>query len=334
MDTDRKVLRLCAVVIVCAVVLRLLGGTDFGAALLGSQRVSSAIIFLGTGRLVKAADPAEAPAGQISETQPDTLLLSDTQEAVKTPLTFTAADAQGIRLTNYPGYSVDLSELLLQPLSWDLTEDGPAVLILHSHATESYLNTEGYTESSDYRTLDEDYNMISIGDRVAEILEAGGVEVLHDRTLHDYPSYNGSYTDSRKTVEAYLEQYPSIRMVLDLHRDAAEDASGKQISYTVQTELGKAATLMLVVGTNGGGTNHPNWRENLALGVKLYAQLERLTPGICRPISLRNSRFNQDLSTGALLVEVGAAGNTRQEALVAAEILAQAILDLAYGTSG
>ena len=89
---------------------------------------------------------------------------------------------------------------------------------------------------------------------------------------------------------------------------------------------------MLVVGSDAGGLSHPHWQENMALAVKLHAQLEKNCPGICRPISFRSQCFNQDLSPGALLVEVGAAGNTRAEALLATEQLAQGILALAHGT--
>ena len=94
-----------------------------------------------------------------------------------------------------------------------------------------------------------------------------------------------------------------------------------------------SAQIMFVVGTNGTGLKHPNWKENLALALKLQVQMERIASGICRNINLRGQRFNQDKSPGALLVEVGAAGNTREEALRAVEVLAQAILDLSHGTA-
>ena len=193
---------------------------------------------------------------------------------------------------------------------------------------ESYEKTENYTESSAYRTLDENYNVISVGDHLAEILSRQGIAVLQDKTLHDYPSYNGSYSNSRKTLATYLQEYPSIQLVLDIHRDAMADSAGNQIGYTISTEKGTAAKVMLVVGCN-----NPGWQENAALAVKLQAQLEKLCPGICRPMSLRKSRFNQDLSPGAILIEMGAAGNTRQEALLAAEYVAEAILALAGGVT-
>ena len=328
MDTERKILRTGALVIGCAVALRLLSGSFLGTAVqaFGEQELASVLLFLGTGRLVRTAEPKEPTEPE--QTQPE---VTQPAEEMTLPV-FSAEDAGLVDMYSYCDYVVDVPALLQQPLGWDLTQEGPAVLILHTHGTESYTKTESYEESSLYRTLDEGYNVVSVGERIGQILEAGGVQVVHDRTLHDYPSYNGSYSHARAAIEKYLEDYPSIRMVLDIHRDAAEDVNGNQIGYTVQTEKGEAAKLMLVVGTDAGGLHHPDWQQNMALGVKLHVQLQRRCPEICRSISFRSSRFNQDLSPGALLVEVGAAGNTRQEALLAAEILAQGILDLARGT--
>lgn len=335
MDMERKTLRIGAAVIGCALLLRLLSGSFLGSAVqaLGQQQVASLLLFLETGRVVRlpqVQDDTKPPETTPEETVPPA---PTQQQGESAQAVFSKADAERVALHNYCGYEADVSALLQQPLSWDLTGDGPTVLILHTHATESYTNTENYTESSSYRTLDTNYNMVSIGDRVAALLEEGGVQVIHDRTLHDKPSYNGAYTQSREAVQAYLEQYPSIRLVLDLHRDAIEDSSGSQVGYTLQTDAGTAAKLMLVVGTDAGGLSHPHWQDNLSLAVKLHAMLEKDNAGICRPMSFRSSRFNQDLSPGAVLVEVGAAGNTRQEALLAAEILADAILDLAHGAT-
>jgi stage II sporulation protein P len=226
----------------------------------------------------------------------------------------------------------DLARLLEQPLTWNLRQQEPTVLILHSHATESYTpGGRSYTEASPFRTLDEQNNMLSIGDLVAERLEEAGITVLHDRQLHDYPSYNGSYVNARASMQKYLEEYPSILLVLDLHRDAAEDASGKQIAYTAESKYGKTAKLMMVMGMDTAARPHKNWQENLSLALKLQVLLEKECPGVTRPISLWASRLNQDLCSGAVLVEVGAAGNTRQEALNAAELLSDAIISLAHG---
>lgn len=331
MDNDRKILRLGAVVILCAIVLRLLGSVGLGSAVsaLSQSDAASVMLFLQTGRVVRQAQTQTQAQEEPEQTQPQ----STQPEAEISPVVFSQEDAQLVSVNSYTSYETDLEAMLQQPLSWDLTQEEPTVLILHTHGSESYTQTEDYVESASYRTLDDGYNVVSIGDRLTELLEEKGIRVIHDRTLHDYPSYNGSYEDARQKLRAYLSEYPSICLVLDIHRDAMEDASGSQIGYTVQTEKGTAAKLMLVVGTDAGGLTHPNWRENMALAVKLQAQLEKVCPGICRPISLRTSRFNQDLTAGAVLVEVGAAGNTRQEALTAAEYLAEGILALANGTT-
>ena len=183
-----------------------------------------------------------------------------------------------------------------------------------------------------YKVINNTYNMVSVGTYVAQLLEAAGISVIHDTALHDQPSYNDAYSNSRTSVQAYLEQYPSIRLVLDLHRDAIEDANGNQVAQTVFAGDQTYASLMLVVGSNYSGLNHPKWQENFALALKLQTQLEGIIPGICRKINLRSQRFNQDLSTGALLVEVGTSGNSRQEALRSAKVLAEAIISLAYGS--
>lgn len=324
MKPEQTALRLGTAVLIGAILLRLLSGiSDSAAQALPQTELAQVLLFLQTGRLagpetLQITPPATEPAP--TETQAPT-------EPPAPAAIFTAQQAEQIQLRNATDYSMDLAALLTQPLDWELTGEAPTVLILHTHGTESYADAE------DFRSTDETENMLAVGDRLAALLEAEGIGVLHDRTLHDLDSYNGSYAHARASLEQYLAQYPSIRLVLDLHRDAAEDASGQQIDYTVTTPAGEAAKLMLVLGTDAGGFHHPRWQENMALAVKLQASLETTCPGICRPIYVRTSRFNQDLSTGALLIEVGAAGNTLSEALLATDILAQGIVALAHGAN-
>ena len=328
MKSERTQLRIGIFILVCCLLVQLFfgGAWDMLRNALSAPEVLAFLFYTQTGKRVTVFTQPDKPDSPITET--GNPLISDTPPAAAV---FSPEDAAVIEVTNYCGYSVDREDLVTKPLSWNLTQDGPAVLIVHTHATESYTKTEHYQESSGYRTLNTDYNVVSIGSHIAEKLEAGGIQVIHDTSLHDYPSYNDSYENSRKSVQQYLQEYPSIRLVLDIHRDAIESSSGNQISYTVDCDGREAAQVMLVVGTDANGLTHPNWRDNMALAMKLCAQLEKNTPGICRPISFRKQRFNQDLSAGALLLEMGAAGNTRQEALLAAELVAQGILDLAYG---
>lgn len=328
MELEKRSLRFGAWVIAGALALRLLSNGALAPVVkkLLAPETACVLMFMETGRLVRPVAPQPQPEATQPETTPQ-----DTPAVQQ--VAFSAEDAQLVQVNSVCGYQVDLQQLLRQPLHWDLTQDGPAVLIVHSHGTESYQKTEDYQESSSYRTLNPDYNVVSVGDRIAQILQAGGVEVIHDRTMHDYPSYTDAYNQSRQSVQNYLTQYPSIRVVLDIHRDAVQTADGAQKGYTTHVAGQAAAQLMMVVGTDASGLSHPNWQENMALAAKLHAQLEKTAPGLCRPISFRSQRFNQDLSAGAMLVEVGAAGNTRAEALLGAQLLAESLLALAHGTS-
>lgn len=245
---------------------------------------------------------------------------------------FRVRDAEKVRVLNTGNQAPDLGKLMDAPLTWQLVQEAPTVLILHTHTTESYSKSgETYTETAAYRTLDEDYNLLSVGDRVAQLLEAGGVHVLHDRELHDYPSYNGAYNHARKSTAAILEAHPEIQLVLDIHRDAAESGKG-QLRTVAAIDGQEGAQLMFVLGCGNAGLPHPDWEENLSAALKLQLLLEQETPGITRPIDIRPQRFNQDLGGTALLVEIGAAGNSHQEAILAAEKLAEAILELKNGS--
>lgn len=330
MDNEKQSLRAGAAVILCALILRLGMGGFFRpvARLFAQPNMASLLIYLETGRIVRFSDSLEDTTIFVPAVQTDTEPPTEAALPCFGATDRGAVEIRGVEVT------ADVEALLEKPLEWDLTGDEPTVLIYHSHATESFTPSPGenYQESSAYRTLDRDYNMVSIGTRVAELLEAGGVRVIHDRGLHDYPSYNTSYNQSRESMAAWLEQYPSIRLVLDLHRDASGDNSNQMTTHaTVDGE--NAAQLMLVVAAGTTARPVPQWQENLALGLKLHVQLERTAPGITRYINLRSSRFNQDLSPGALLVEVGAAGDTHGEALKAAEVLAEAILALKHGAN-
>lgn len=323
MNSYRRSLQVGKAAIAWALVLRLwmAGVPERVLRRLSQPDMASFLIYLETGRDVRFSLSRKNTVAAFSRESPAPVL-PEPDRAV-----FSRQEAEDIAIRYSCQHRPDLQALLTQPLDWNLADGEKRVLILHTHATESYTQEgEDYEESGAYRTLDEDWNMLCIGSRVAEILEQQGIGVIHDTTLHDYPSYNGSYGRSRETAEKILAENPGIRLILDLHRDAAGTV-GNQLRTQAETETGTASQLMLVLGTN-----HDHWQENLALGEKLYVLLERDTLGIMRPISLTEQRFNQDLCSGSLLIEVGAAGNTRQEALLAAEKLAQAIAALGGGS--
>ena len=310
--------------IMCALVLRL-WSEGYGEKLLNlltSPQAAAFYIYLETGRDVRFSPSLPAFSPDFMESPP-AATLPPTE-----PILPSFSDADGLELYYASTEDPDIPALLAQPLRWNLRGEEPTVLIVHTHTTESYTRVdEPYTESAAWRTADEDYNMVAIGEIVKGILEDNGIPVIHDRELHDYPSYNGSYTRTRKAIQDYVNQYPSIQLILDLHRDAAGEGSNQmRTSATVDGE--PSAQLMLVMGTN-----YDSYPENLSLALKLHAQLELQCPGITRPLQLRAARFNQDLCPGSLLVEVGAAGNTHPEARRAAEQLAEAIVALADGTA-
>lgn len=250
---------------------------------------------------------------------------------------FTAADVRRIALRYGDDCSLrpNTASLLLRALDWDLSVDEPTVLIIHTHGSESFtkLPEQDYVQTTQYRTLNTAYNVVALGDRLAALLEQAGIGVLHDRALHDYPSYNDAYGNSRRSVQDYLRRYPSIRVVLDLHRDAVLNSDGSQYAPTVTAGGQRIARIMMVVGTNASGMYHPRWEENLAAALKLQALLERQVPNITRTTILRAQRFNHDLSGGAMIVEIGTAGNTLQEAMAAVPYLAQAIIELKHGAT-
>ncbi len=308
-----------AAVIVFAAVLRIFaGGTDF----LKTEEAAKVLTYFYTGRLVSISAPEPTPPA--GEEKPNT-------EKREDPLQIPLQAGLSIEYRNQTLCGVNLEKWLKQPLDWDLKGEKPQVLIVHSHTTESYKNTGQYQESDPYRTLDERHNMIAVGQHLKSLLEAGGVSVIHDTTVHDSPSYSEAYTRARETILSQLAKNPGICLVIDLHRDAVEGADGEQKAFTAAYNGKKAAKLEIVVGTQAGGQSHPNWEKNAALAVKLQAALEGEFPGICRPVLLRTSRYNQDLTPGSLIVEVGTAGNTLQEALNGTEVLAKTILKMAKG---
>lgn len=233
--------------------------------------------------------------------------------------------AQGVYIENRPKLPLDVAALANAELDLSLPQEGPQILIMHTHGTEAYTQDgeDVYTPSGECRTTDATHSVIRVGDEIANVLTEMGLSVIHDTGLYDYPVYSGSYDRSLVAVEKYLEKYPTIQVVLDVHRDAliGEDGTVYKPITTINGE--KCAQVMLVMGSNAKYP-HPNWQENLSLAVKLQKEMNTLWPTLARPIGLRENRFNQQLCSGSMLVEVGSHGNTLQEALAAARMFARA----------
>ena len=313
---DKKTIRFCAVMILFAIGLRLHAGGFFHQCLdvLTGPKVRAFLLYAGTGMVYVPPEQTTVPP----ETVPE-----ETQ-----PLpSFSPDDATLLHITNYPDYTLDVPAMLTAPLSWDLTTAAPSVLLVHTHACE------GYEGTADYRTTDKTQNMVSVGEALAQSLRSKGIAVLHDTTLHDDPYYDGAYFRCRDTIEQYLQQYPSIQMVIDLHRDAYTDSSGNQASGAITVNGVTTSRLMFLVGTDADGWNHPDWSQNLSTALKLQTILEKKYPGLCRPICMRSSAFNQDLSRGMLLIEVGPAGDQKAHAVQAVQFLSEGIAALSHGSN-
>ncbi len=234
------------------------------------------------------------------------------------------------------GRGLDAS--LLQEGTMDISlGEGPQILIVHTHGSEAYSMTDGetYEPSDPYRTTDCTHNVVRVGEEMATVFRTYGFQVVHDTTLCDYPSYNGAYDRSRAVVEQWLEQYPTIQVVLDVHRDALVGNEG-EIYKMVSTEAGeKVAQVMMVLGTDAGGAAHPRWKDNLAFALTLQRNLVKGYASMARPTVLRKARYNQQLCPGSIMVEVGGHGNSLSEAIAGgrlwADNVARTMLEMKNG---
>lgn len=229
----------------------------------------------------------------------------------------------GLAIKNQTGYQADVGKLLMQGPGLSFEPDKPQILVIHTHSSEAYTpaGLDKYEASDSSRTEDTNYNIVRVGDELCSILNSAGLETVHDRGIYDYPSYTGSYTRSGEAVENWLTEYPSIRMVIDVHRDAL-GSSGIVYKTMAEEEGVCASQVMMVVGTDESGLAHSGWRDNLALAVYLQRAVTAAHPTLMRPILLVPQRYNQHLTSGSIILEVGSSGNTLQEALAAVRLFA------------
>ena len=169
-----------------------------------------------------------------------------------------------------------------------------------------------------FRTTDLNYSVARVGDELTYYLQNSGFNVNHNKTYHDYPAYTGSYNRSLNTVKNVLKEFNSD-IIIDLHRDAI----GSDSSYAPTVKIGDdyCAQLMFVMGTNGGGLNHPNWQSNIKFATLVQKKANEIYPNLFKPIIVRNSRYNQNLGKAACIIEVGSTGNTLEQALMSMKYL-------------
>lgn len=228
----------------------------------------------------------------------------------------------GVFINNGTNYT--LTQEMLTP---DVTVNKNKVVIYHTHTCESYTPTEAYsyTASGNFRTIDLNYSVSRVGDELENCLNSYGCTVIHDRTYHDYPAYNGSYSRSLVTAQNILSTNQDADIVIDLHRDAIADET-----YGPRIKIGDeyVSQLMFVIGTDGSNSAHTNWLQNLKFAIKVQQKANELYPGLFKPIILRNSEYNQHVAKAACIIEVGSTGNTLEESMGAMKYLARIIEEM------
>ena len=308
--------------------------------LMAQRHIISARLQEDTASSETPSDPSpEAPKDAAATTPEAAPTMPEDYAMLSDDLAFldNGAPAQTVQVSSSKGYTVvngvliknsssrKLSAEALSKCDFSarLSTEGPQVLILHSHGSEAYTMPKGqeYKASGTFRTADTTCNVVRIGDEIAAVLSSYGISVLHDRTLHDVPSYNDAYISSQASVERYLEKYPTISFVLDVHRDAIQDGNGNYYKL-VSREDPHAAQCSLVMGLG-----HDRWQDNLKLAIAVQQNINAACPTLMRPLTARDYRYNQQLSTGFLLLEVGAAGNSLDEAILGGRLFARSFAE-------
>ena len=203
----------------------------------------------------------------------------------------------------------------------------PLVLIIHTHATESFAE-EGvtqYPENTAFRSTDPEKNMIAVGRVMTDVLNSAGVPTLHCEVQYDAEDYNTAYNKSLAGTKEYLAKYPSLKYVFDVHRDAIVRDNGEMVKTYCNIDGKDCAQVMILVGTNSSGADHPDWAEHLNVAMKIQSSLLGNYPSFARAVSLRGASFNQQYAPGSLLFEIGSCANTLSEAKYAASLLATEI---------
>ena len=227
---------------------------------------------------------------------------------------------KGVKIKNETSF--DLTDEDLNPEK--LKIDKSNIIIFHTHTCESYTSSKKYTYSptGNFRTTDLKYSVARVGDELTKYLKKYNINVVHNKTYHDYPSYNGSYSRSLATVSNILKN-TKADIIIDLHRDAIGSYSG--YAPTVKIGDDECAQIMFVIGTDGGKLKHPNWKSNLQFAIKMQEKANKEYPGLFKPIILRNSRYNQHLGKSACIIEVGSTGNKLEQCLNSMKYLAKII---------
>lgn len=234
-----------------------------------------------------------------------------------------------IYINNKTNVNLDVANVLNQNPDISIEKNNsPQVLVVHTHTSEAYMDKDQgfYYQNFHARTTDPRFNVIQVGNSICKSLEACGIKTIHDTTIHDTPMFTGSYKRSEETIRKNLEKYPSISVVLDIHRDTIENKERRKIKPTFSFNGKKAAQVMIIAGCDEDGSlNYPDWRCNLKLALKLHKKLETMYPGITRSLLFKHARYNMHLTHGSMLIEVGSDANTLNEAVISGALVGKAL---------
>lgn len=237
-----------------------------------------------------------------------------------------------IYINNKTNVNLDVASVLNQTPDISVGKDSsPQVLVVHTHTSEAYMDKDQgfYYQNFHARTTDPRFNVVQVGNAICKSLEDCGIKAIHDTTIHDTPTFTGSYKRSEETIRKNLEKYPSISVVLDIHRDTIENKERRKIKPTFSFNGRKAAQVMIIAGCDEDGSlKYPDWQCNLKLALKLHKKLETMYPGITRSLLFKHARYNMHLTHGSMLIEVGSDANTLNEAVLSGALVGKALGNL------
>ena len=255
-----------------------------------------------------------------------------TYKIIETHMGVGGTKCENFYVKNTTGQNVDFLDLLKEPLDIHIKNTNePQVLIFHTHTSESYMKKDsGFFYESFYpRSLNNSKNVVRVGDAITEKLKEHGINAIHDKTYHDTPSYNGSYLRAEKTIKENLQKYPSLQVIIDIHRDSLGSKETGKMKPTFEYKGKKAAQLMIISGCDPDNSNgFPNWKKNLKLALNIQKYCESMFPGLTRPLNFSKVKYNEHLTPGSLLIEIGSDGNTLEEAIYTGSMLGEAISEL------
>ncbi len=229
-----------------------------------------------------------------------------------------------LEVHNYTSFKIDIAQLLKEPFKINFSKKGPKALIYHTHTSESYVLREKDLGKKGVAAYNKDprYSVVRVGEELARNLKKYGIDVLHNGTVHD-TNFPASYGASLKTLQKYVKSYPSLKIMFDIHRDGL--GNGEKLRITTKINGKNAAQVMLVVGTNGNGLPHPQWKENLKFALRLQEVLNSKYPGLARPILISKNRYNQQMTNETLIIEIGGDGNLLSESIESTKYVAEAV---------